>query len=291
VGHLVAYFGNEPENMGCALASARNALSVRSAGPRDPIDGWAVGFLQAGDVLLQKRHRAEATEVDLYALVRDLKADALIAKVGLGRDGNRALENADPFRFRSWLFGSVGLVPAFDTIRDKILESIPDFLRRNIRGRSPSEHVFHLFLAYLHDAGILDQPSPAPSQVKTALEGTLAFLDRLLGATGGPGDEQAHGQGHGMELALVATNGRSLVATVCAHPMQFLRIDGINDCPVCQGRANPDGDGRRISHENLRGVVIEANAATQGRPGWRPLDDRTALVIGPDHEPKLERIS
>jgi hypothetical protein len=281
VGHLIAYFGNEPENMGCALSSARNALSVRAAGPREPIEGWALGFLQGGDVLLQKRHRAAASEVDLYALARDLKADALIGKVGLGKDGNRAVENADPFRFRSWLFGSVGVVPHFDRIRDRLLESIPDFLRRNIRGRSASEHVFHLFLAYLHDAGILEQPSPVPRQIKTALQGTLAFIDRLLVGEG-LGDEA-----DGLELALVATNGRSLVATVRAHPMQFLRIDGIHDCPVCQGRANLNGNGRRISHENLRAVVIEANVATQGRPGWRAIDDRAALVIGPDHIPQV----
>ena len=90
-----------------------------------------------------------------------------------------------------------------------------------------------------------------------------------------------------MELALVATNGRSLVATVCSHAMQFLTVDGIADCPVCHGRANPNGDGRRISHENLRAVIIEANPETQGRAGWRPVADQSALIIGPDHVPHL----
>ena len=280
MGHLVAYFGNEPENMSCALFSARNALYSRGGDS----DGWALGFIQGGDVLLQKRPRAEAGEVDLYALARDLKADAMIGRVGLGPEGNKAAENADPFRYRSWLFGSVGTVPSFDMVRDKVLESIPDYLRRNVRGISAGEHLFHLFLAYLHDAGILDQPSPDPTQVEAALRSTLAFINRLIRTEAAGAD---HAQGQGPELALVATNGRSLVATVSSHAMQFLRVDGIEDCPVCRGRANPDGDGRRISHESLRAVVIEANSQTQGRAGWRPVADEAALVIGPDHAPRL----
>ena len=260
MSHLVAYFGNEPENMSCALFSARGALTSTSRGP----EGWALGFIQGGDVLLQNRPRAEAAEIDLYALARDLKADAMIGRVGLGPEGNKSAENADPFRYRSWLFGSVGTIPAFDLIRDRMLDAIPDYLRRNVRGRSPSEHLFHLFLAYLHDAGILDLPSPNPAQVSAAMQGALSFTTRLIqGAVEGQGSQP----GQGMELALVATNGRCLVATACSHAMQMLRVDGIADCPVCHGRANPNGDGRRISHESLRAVIIEANAQTQGRPG------------------------
>lgn len=282
MSHLVAYFGNEPENMSCALFSARGALY--SAGGNKGGEGWSLGFIQGGDVLLQKRPRAEASEVDLYSLARDLKADALIGRVGLGLDGNKAAENADPFRYRSWLFGSVGTVPGFDDIRERVVEAIPDYLRRNIRGRSASEHLFHLFLAYLHDGGILDQPSPAPAQVEAAVRSTLAFVSRLIRSNS---EQHHHADGQGMELALVATNGRCLVATVCSHAMQFLTVDGIADCPVCHGRANPNGDGRRISHENLRAVIVEANPVTQGRSGWRPLADPAALVIGSDYVPRV----
>jgi len=278
-GHLFAYFGNEPDNLPCGLFPARNALYLRDAGR---IEGWALGFVQSGDVLLQKRPRSEADEVDIYALARDLKADAFVARIGLGSDGNSAAEDADPFRYRSWLFGSVGSVPGFDKVRDTLLESVPGFLRRNIRGRSASEHVFHLFLSYLHDAGILDQPSPDTAQVKTALQGTLAFLNRLI-ATESAGATD----GLGLELAMVATNGRSLIATTLGHPMQFLRVDGIVDCPVCQGRTHVEGDGRRISHDGLRAIVIGADNSGMGRSAWRPVPDRHALVIGPNRAPEV----
>ena len=266
--------------MACALFSARSALYSRSA---DRPEGFGIGFVQAGDVLLQKRPRADTKEVDLYGLAKDLRADALVGCVGLSRDGNVSAEDSDPFRFRSWLFGSVGRVDpaAFASVRDRLLESVPDFLRRNIRGKSPSEHIFHLFLSFMHDAGILDSASPAPAAVQRALRHSLAFLDRLL--SGGSDEHPSDAT----SLALVATNGRCLVATSSAFPMQYLEVEGISDCPVCHGRPDANRDGRRIPHDALRAVVIEANPATAGRAGWKPIADRSALIVGADRVPRI----
>jgi glutamine amidotransferase len=279
VRHLVAYFGNEPENIACALFSARTALFVRGEA-RAP-EGYGLGFVQAGDVLLQKRPRAEVVEVDLYNLVKDTRAEALVGRVGLDHDGATAAEDADPFRFRSWLFGSIAEVgdAAFEAIRERVLESTPAFLRRNIRGRSPSEHLFHLFLAFLHDAGILDQPSPSPSAVQAALRNSLAFVDRLLAELEKPP----------LEIALCATNGRCFVATGCAVPIRYLAIEGITDCPVCQAKqdAGAGRNGRRIPHEGLRALVVEADRDVARRPGWHEVPDRSALIAGPDRAPQV----
>jgi glutamine amidotransferase len=267
MSHLVAYFGNEPENLACALFSARAALHARRDGATESPDGFGLGFVQGGDVLLRKRPRAEAADVDLY-----------------GHDGNTLAEDADPFRFRSWLFGSVGDIaePTFEAIRDRVLESTPAFLRRNIRGRSPSEHMFHLFLAFLHDAGILDQPTPSPTAVHAALRNSLAFMDRLLTAEGAPP----------LELAIAATNGRCFVATAYAFPMRYLQVDGISDCPVCQA-ANDRSDAgrsRRVPHDALRAIIVEANRHVRSRPGWHEVPDRSALIAGPDRIPHLSEL-
>ena len=278
MAHLIAYVGNEPENVACALFSARNAL-YWSGKP----DGWGLGFVQGGDVLLQKRPRVESGEVDLYGLVKDLRADAVIARVGSGQDGNTSAEDADPFRFRSWLFGSVGDISetGFEAVRERVLESVPAFLRRNIRGRSPSEHVFHLFLAFLHDAGSLDAPSPSPAIVHGALRNSMAFLDRLLSASAGAGSSASTSR-----LALVATNGRCFVAANSAHPMRYLHVEGISDCPLPHGRVDHDR-GRRIPHENLNAVIVEANRAVEARGGWRDVPERSALIVGADRKPVI----
>jgi glutamine amidotransferase len=280
VSHLVAYVGNEPDNMACALFSARNALASRAT---DKPEGWGVGFVQGGDVLLQKRPRVETTEVDLYGLIKDLRADAVVARVGFDSDGSTAAEDADPFRFRSWLFGSVGEidVAAFESVRERLLESVPAFLRRNIRGKSPSEHVFHLFLAFLHDAGSLDAPSPSTAVVHGALRNGLTFLERLL--SGIPGKRSPLG------LALVATNGRCFVAANAAHPMRYLHVEGISDCPVCHGRQDDVRvrHGRRIQHDSVRAVILEANRGVETRGGWQEVPDRSALIVGADRVPAV----
>jgi glutamine amidotransferase len=298
VSHLVAYFGNEPENLACALSSARGALySKNTRGGQRANDGFGLGFVQGGDVLLRKRPRAETSEVDLYGLARDTRAEALVGRVGLAQtegDDSRAdakpdvsvrAEDADPFRFRSWLFGSISDVSpaAFEAVRERVLESIPAFLRRNVRGLSPSEHLFHLFLAFLHDAGLLDQPTPPPTAVHVALRNSLAFVDRLLVSSGAKS----------LKIALAATNGRCFVATGCAFPMRYLHVEGISDCPVCHAandRSDPQRGGRRIPHEALRAVVVEANRDVATRPGWHDIPDRSALIVGADRQPTISSL-
>jgi hypothetical protein len=162
-------------------------------------------------------------------------------------------------------------------VRERLLQSVPDFLRRNIRGRSPSEHIFHLFLAFLHDGGLLEALSPQPEAVRRALHESVTFVDRLLAGAGSPPTR----------LALVATNGRCLVAEAHGHPVQFLGIEGIADCPVCRGKSHGLDD-RRISHEALRAVVIEANVGSATRPGWSGVPEGGALIVGADRALRIE---
>ncbi len=248
--HLVAYFGNEPENLACALFSARAALYVR--GEARTVEGYGLGFVQGGDVLLQKRPRAETVEVDLYNLVKDTRAEALIGRVGLAHDGSTPAEDADPFRFRSWLFGSIAELPdaTFETIRDKMLEKTPAFLRRNIRGKASSEHLFHLFLAFLHDAGILDQPTPAPAAVHAALRNSLTLVDGLL----------AEVEAAPLQIALAATNGRCFVATGCALSDPLPRHRGDHRLSRLSGQA------RRRPQRTSRPARGAAGAGRRGGP-------------------------
>lgn len=272
MSRLCAYFGNEPERLACALFPARDALHAMLGGPH----AFGLGFVQGGDVLLQKRPRSAGAEVDFFSQAKDLRADALVGRIATGDEAGAPAEDTDPFRFRSWLFGSLGRVLGFEGVRDKLLESVPDYLRRNIRGRSASEHLFHLFLTFLHDGGLLEQQSPPPDAVRNALHASVALLDRLL----------AGGGGESTRLALVATNGRCLVAAGRRHPIHYLQIAGIADCPVCRGRADRDNDSRRISHDSLRGVVIEADG-TAARSGWQTVPQERTLVVGSDRSPLL----
>jgi glutamine amidotransferase len=268
VNRLVAYIGNDPDRMACALHPAREALHVFSAGSAAD---WGLGFVQGGDVLLQKRSRSSTAQVDFFDLAQDLRAEALVGRATQGESERASATNVGPFRFRYWLFGAVGEFGDFSQIRGRLLESVPEFLRRNIRGQSPSEHIFHLFLAFLHDAGLLESLSAQPEPASRALGESIAFVDRLLAASGAASTK----------LAVVATNGRCLAALSHGHPVQCLEIRGIADCPVCGGRESDEPRGRAVSHDQLKAVILEADHRGDRFAGWRPIPDGGALLVGP----------
>lgn len=268
MNRLVAYIGNDPDRMACALHPARQALRVFSAGSAAD---WGLGFVQGGDVLLQKRSRSSTAQVDFFDLAQDLRAEALVGRATQGESDRASAANVGPFRFRYWLFGAVGDFGDFPQIRERLLESIPEFLRRNIRGPSPNEHVFHLFLSFLHDAGLLESLSAQPEPAYRALGASVAFLDRLLAASGAASTK----------LAVVATNGRCLVAFSRGHPIQYIEIRGISACPVCGGRQSDEPHGRTVSHDQLKAVILEADHRGDRFPGWRPIPDGGALLVGP----------
>ena len=104
----------------------------------------------------------------------------------------------------------------------------------------------------------------------------MTFVDRLLASAGSTSTR----------LALVVTNGRCLVAESHAYPIQYLDIHGIADCPVCRGKTHELHD-RRIAHEPLRAVVVEANQGAPTRPGWSTVPDGGALIVGADRVARL----
>lgn len=276
VARLIAHLSNPPELTACALFPARAGLHWSDPAPPAEL-AWGMGFVQGEEVLLQKSPRATSSEVDFYGLARPLRADALIARAGAAGAEPGAPENTDPFRFRSWLFGMLGEVGGFVSVRERLLQSIPEFLRRNIRGLSASEHVFHLFLAFLHDGGLLESRALEPATLRHALAQSSLFLDRLLSSAGHAPTPRT----------LAVTNGRALVVEA-GLPAQFLAVDGIADCgcPHCPARREPGSpEPRRIAHPELRMVTVESDPALKPRLGWTPLQVGAALLVGSDHRP------
>jgi glutamine amidotransferase len=268
MSRLFAYMGNEPERIRCALYPARAALTTDVG--MNP-DGWGIGFYQGGEVLLQKRPKAQPGVVDFYAQLRELRSDVVVghvrtATIGLAQKN----ENTHPFRFRTWLFAHAGTVVNFEKVRDELLESVPDFLRRNIRGSTDSEHIFHLFLAFLHDGGKLDDPNISVGEARGAMRATVAFVDRL---TAGAGQEAS-------ELNLVATNGRILVASRRGRPMSLIETHGMTDCPVCrQPSDRTERDPKRVPHEHLRSVLLLSDGCVLEGAGWREVPESTVVTV------------
>jgi predicted glutamine amidotransferase len=271
---LVGYLGNDPERVTCALFPARNVLAPEDGGG---MGGWGLGFVQGGDVLLQKRPRSDGADVDFFSIAKDLRADAFVGRVRATTGQPLAAEDADPFRFRSWLFASLGEVIGFDKVRAQLLDSVPAFLLRNIRGQSASEHLFHLFLAFLHDGGQLEHAAAPLDAVRRALEESVALLDRRLTESHLPP----------ARLALLASNGRCLVAFTSGPRLAFLEIAGIAECAVCTQRAEIENDHRVTSHNDLRAVVIEADGHASARAGWQTVPPGHTLLVELGRTPRI----
>lgn len=274
MGRLLAYMGNDPQRVRCALHPGRDLL--QSADARGAVDGWGLGFYQGGEVLLQRRPKPPATPIDFFELAKDLRTDAIIAHMRTGTHGTAKNENTHPFRFRSWLFAHHGTIAGFDEHRAALLGAVPEHLARNIRGQTDSEFLFHLFLGNLHAANRLDDPLLSPRAAGKALVEAMAQVTRVVGQPS--------------TLDVAATNGRILLVTRRGLPLSYYRVDGIRDCSVCRESPGEGRDGRPIDHDHLRAVVFlaDGDAASQPRAPWAEVpEDHMALV---SHELGVEMI-
>jgi hypothetical protein len=105
-----------------------------------------------------------------------------------------------------------GGIDKLDEVGPVLLDHIPEYLRRNIKGKTASELVFHLFLAMLHDAGRMDHPNLEPIEGTRALRDALAFTFSQITRAGG-----AVGPGN-----IVVTNSRFMLAVRLDRPL-FVR--------------------------------------------------------------------
>lgn len=275
MSRLFAYMGNDPARVACALYPARKTLvaDAQDYEPPAQFDSWGIGFYQ-GEVLLQRRPKAPVEPVDFYAVARELRTDVIVGHVRAGTVGKPKNENTHPFRFRSWLFAHHGTIPSFESVvKAKLLDAVPDFLRRNVRGQTDSEHLFHLLLGHLQKSQRIDDDSVSPDVVCDALRATIAEIDEWSG-------ERA-------DFAMVATNGRILVGARRGTNLQMMRVQSILDCPVCrEATPAPGKPAKRVDHEHLRAVLLVADvpaaAANANKELMRDVPDESFVAVAHD---------
>jgi glutamine amidotransferase len=182
MARLVGFIGNRPDLGPRAFTAER--LVARLPGPDSGGASWGLGFYQAGEILLKRRPIDDRRELALGELVKDLRADVLIAHVRAPTVGTLRTENTHPFRYRQWLFAHTGTIPGFARLGSRLREQVPQFLERDIRGDTDSEVLFYLFLSFLHDAGALDRSSADPAEVRGALRSTFSLVEQLCAELG-----------------------------------------------------------------------------------------------------------
>ncbi|HLK36205.1 MAG TPA: class II glutamine amidotransferase [Polyangiaceae bacterium] len=283
MARLFGIIGNRPDLTARVLASEADALRARSAGsaPNQAPLGWGIGFFQGGEVLMRRRPIDERTELDVASLAADVRADLLLGHVRYATVGALRTENTHPFRYRQWLFAQTGTVPEFERIRDRVVASVPDFLRSGIRGETDAEAVFHVFLSFLHDGGLLGDVTADPAVVRDALRSSLAVID---GMTVEVGAEAA-------KVNLLVSNGDRIIAVHRSDAPMRLRIySGKVDAELIMG---DDAHLRRKVPEigRMHFTVVASDfddAVPNGR--WKAVADSALVTMSRDDDPRVEAL-
>ena len=194
---LFACICNQPQRLPIALAPVRAALLAQP-----PVSRWGLGYVHGGDVLLVRTPKSSAVPVDLAGpLTAEIKTDCVIAQAmrddGVGLGGT---DNTPPFRFRRWMYAQSGLSSQLfsgaaeagaEDIVPRLLEHIPVYLRRILKGRTP------------------------PAASRRALAATLKLVAAELARVGKTGAALGN---------VALTNGRSMVVAHLDDPLRLRRL-------------------------------------------------------------------
>lgn len=276
MARLFGLMGNRADLAGRALGFEADALRVRARG--QPL-GWGVGFYQSGEVLMRRRPIDDREDIDLAKQCSDVRADVLLGHVRSATVGTLRTENTHPFRYRQWLFAQTGTVAQFDAVRDRLMASVPEFLRGGIRGETDAEIVFHVFLSFLHDAGRLNDAVVEPSVVRDAIRSSLAVVDGMTAEVGAESGS----------INLAVTNGEYMIAAHRAQKMAYRVFAGRSDAEMIIGE---DLTLRRKTPElaQMHFVLLGSDFDEDLPPRWKPISERTLVTLDRGHDPQLEAL-
>ncbi len=241
---------NQPERLLSAIEPVREVLRA------EKVTRWGLSYVQAGQVLLSRHPKPVEGCFDFFDALGALESDYLIGCADTDQDYKGNI-NTQPFRFRHWMFALKSDLQDFSSVHEAFTEHLPGFLQRSIKGKSPSEYLFHLFLSLLHDSAQIDDHNLDPNHTAAALKTALALATGIVNKAGLKG---SFGN-------IMVSNSRSTLA---------LRQGG----PLYQRRLRQLEDPKRPDTE-FRSVLVVSADENPGE-GFEELPDGTILVVKRD---------
>jgi len=285
MARLFGLIGNRADLASRVLGAESEALRVASRGVAL---GWGLGFYQGGEVLMRRRPIDDHATVEIAKLAGDVRADVLVGHVRNATVGSLRTENTHPFRYRQWLFAQTGTLPAFDAIRERLLGSVPEFLRSSIRGESDAEILFYVFLSFLHDAGRLNDGLSDVSHVRDALRSSVAVVDGMSAEVGGPPSA----------INVMVSNGEHLFALHHGLQMGYRTFAGKGDADALIGddatlrRRTPELD--QMSFALVASDFEEewslATSSPGGQSRWKVVPDRAIVTLERGKDPHIDSV-
>ena len=263
MAEFLAIHQTDASLLGCLLRRFAGKVSLGGAEP-----AAGVGFFQSDDVLLRKRPLGGLPMPEKLAEGVESEAAVICSgAVGAGRAFNE--QTTLPFRFKRWLFAVAGQPDALAPMRTALIATLPDFLKRSVKGDTAVEALFFTFLSHLRSAGRLDDADVDAVTAARALAAAVGELERQFETQGKPLPP----------LAAVASNGRVMTALRRGHPLWLGQVDGLIPCARCEiGPGRSVLDPRVHSHQMLRAALF-LSGAQQPQEGFRELAEGEILAI------------
>lgn len=261
MSRFAAIFTSDAALVRCELDRVRGQISLDE-------DGAAAGVGAYQDnVVLQRRYGVGVPRAELWDVPDS--SSALLASVKLDV-GEGLEENAQPFRFRQWLFAHVGQVDRADAVRDRLHDQLPEYLQSVVRGATLSEVIFVQFLAELRALGRTEDPNLEAPIAAQLLIKTAKVVEQVSSEVGGTAKAN---------VGLVATNGRLLVAARRGNQsVAYKLLEGAAECSRCGlGPDARDADPLVRDHRRRRSVVVATNPTRVD--SWVVVPDGGALAV------------
>lgn len=250
---------SDPSLMRCELERARGLVALDG-------EGRVLGLGAYDDAQLVQRHYGlGTTRTDVWDLP---SCETALFVAGAANDSRPMDELSQPFRMRQWLFGTCNTVGSPARVRETLSEQLPDFLQRSLRGQSLEEVIFATFLAELRSLGRTEDPELEAPLAAQLLGRTAQLVEDAAGPANRPG------------LALLATNGRLLIAAARGAQALFYRLlEGDGACQRCGLSGDEKPNTALVRDHRRRRSVIFATEPVKPE-GWQRVPDGRAIAVG-----------
>jgi len=226
--------------------------------------GFGFGWVQDGRSLLRANPKPSSGAM-FMDLMADIPARSVVGHIRGPEDEEVATLDLQPFRFRRWVLAHGGEEPHIGPMLDSLLDSIPEFVRGNVKGTTGSEVLAHVFLGHLYQRGLLDEGRTDPAGCAAALAETMRQV-QLEAAIA--------------SFAAVAVTDRMLVAGGFGHALAFRVVRGLShfkDQPLFAGHKP-----KPTQHPTFKGVFV-TDAPTEGAD-WVEVPDGHVMWVDRDWE-------
>jgi hypothetical protein len=245
--HLVATLANDADHMPSLLYALRNEVVLPEKAA--PGEVWGVGYYAEDRALIIRKPAELLTARTVFELAPNVQSSTVLACV---KREAKAVEQAPPHRFRSWLFGFSGDLAPLTPLTSRIVDKLPDFVLHEIGDSAGGSLAFGMFVTELHRTGLLADTLATHQAFAQAMQRTVEAV-RMLATEAGVAAPSA---------SYVATNGRVVIASRAGAPLFVKTQEGLESSPY--GPTDPSlSEFKRLAEalKRFRAIILTQEVA------------------------------